>query len=78
MWPDCEIAARTARALKRKTRTGERRWIALRMTQPAADAAIFVSGCARVPEDEHGEEIIRIISARDPPAFYSVQYTVLA
>lgn len=44
--------------------TGEQRWIALGMAQPAADAILLV--VAHVyREDEHGEEIIRIISARE-------------
>src|SRR5579883_2440211 len=43
--------------------TGEQRWIALGTAQPASDAILLV--VAHVyREDEHGEEIIRIISAR--------------
>jgi uncharacterized DUF497 family protein len=45
--------------------TGEQRWIALGMAQPAADAAILLVVAHVYREDEHGEEIIRIISARE-------------
>ena len=44
---------------------GEQRWIALGMAQPAADAAIVLVVAHVYREDEHGEEIIRIISARE-------------
>jgi len=45
--------------------TGEQRWIALGIAQPAADAAVFLVVAHVYREDEHGEEIIRIISARE-------------
>jgi uncharacterized protein len=45
--------------------TGEQRWIALGMAEPAADAAILLVVAHVYREDEHGEEIIRIISARE-------------
>lgn len=45
--------------------TGEQRWVALGMAQPAADAAILLVVAHVYREDEHGEEIIRIISARE-------------
>jgi uncharacterized DUF497 family protein len=45
--------------------TGEQRWIALGMAQPAADAVILLVVAHVYREDEHGEEIIRIISARE-------------
>ena len=44
--------------------TGEQRWIALGMAQPAGDAAILLVAHLH-QEEEHGEEIIRIISARE-------------
>ena len=44
--------------------TGEQRWIALGMAQPAVDAAILLVVAHVYRENEHGEEIIRIISAR--------------
>ena len=44
---------------------GEQPWIALGMAQPAADAAILLVVAHVYREDEHGEEIIRIISARE-------------
>ena len=46
-------------------RTGERRWIALGMAQPSADAGILLVVAHVYREDEHGEEIVRIISARE-------------
>jgi uncharacterized DUF497 family protein len=46
-------------------RTGEQRWIALGMAQPAADAAILLVVAHVYREDEDGEEIVRIISARE-------------
>lgn len=45
--------------------TREQRWIALGMAQPAADAAILLVVAHVYREDKHGEEIIRIISARE-------------
>jgi uncharacterized DUF497 family protein len=45
--------------------SGERRWIAIGMAQPAADAVILWVVAHVYREDEHGEEIIRIISARE-------------
>ena len=45
--------------------TGEQRWIALGMAQPTPDAAILLLVAHVCREDEHGEEIIRIISARE-------------
>ena len=45
--------------------TGEQRWIALGTAQPAADAAILLVVAHVYLEDKHGEEIIRIISARE-------------
>ena len=45
--------------------SGEQRWIALGMAQPAADAAILLVVAHVYREDEHGEEIIRIISRRE-------------
>ena len=45
--------------------TREQRWIALGMAQPAADAAILLVVAHVYREDGHGEEIIRIISARE-------------
>ena len=45
--------------------TGEQRWVALGMAQPAADAAILLVVAHVYREDEYGEEIIRIISARE-------------
>jgi len=45
--------------------TGEQRFIALGMAQPAADAGILLVVAHVYREDEHGEEIIRIISARE-------------
>ena len=44
--------------------TGEQRWIALGMAQPAVDAVILLVVAHVYREDEHGKEIIRIISAR--------------
>lgn len=46
-------------------RTGEQRWLALGMAQPAPDAAILLVVAHVYREDKHGEEIIRIISARE-------------
>lgn len=46
-------------------RTGEQRWIALGIAQPAADAAILLVVAHVYRENKHGEEIIRIISARE-------------
>jgi uncharacterized protein len=46
-------------------RTGEQRWLALGMAQPAPDAAILLLVAHVYREDEYGEEIIRIISARE-------------
>ena len=43
----------------------ERRWIALGMAQPAVDAAILLVVAHVYREDQYGEEIIRIISARE-------------
>lgn len=45
--------------------TGEQRWIALGMAQLAPDAAILLLVAHVYLEDRHGEEIIRIISARE-------------
>ncbi len=45
--------------------TGEQRWIALGMAQPATDAGILVVVAHVYREDKHGEEVIRIISARE-------------
>lgn len=45
--------------------TGEQRWIALGMAQPAADAVILLVVAHVYREDEDGEEIIRIVSARE-------------
>jgi uncharacterized DUF497 family protein len=45
-------------------RTGEQRWLALGMAQPAPDAAILLVVAHVYREDNYGEEIIRIISAR--------------
>jgi uncharacterized protein len=45
--------------------TGEQRWIALGMAQPAADAVILLVVAHVYREDKHGEEIIRIISVRE-------------
>ena len=45
--------------------TGEQRWIALGMAQPAADAGILLVVAHVYREDKHGEEVIRIISARE-------------
>jgi hypothetical protein len=45
--------------------TGEQRWIALGMAQPAADAAILLVVAHVCREDEDDEAIIRIISARE-------------
>ena len=45
--------------------TGEQRWIALGKAQPSAEAAILLVVAHVYREDEHGEEIIRIISARE-------------
>jgi uncharacterized DUF497 family protein len=45
--------------------TGEQRWLALGMAQPAPDAAILLLVAHVCREDEYGEEIIRIISARE-------------
>jgi uncharacterized DUF497 family protein len=44
--------------------TGEQRWIALGMAQPAADTGIFLVVAHVYREDEYGEEVIRIVSAR--------------
>ena len=45
--------------------TGEQRWIALGVAQPTADAAILLVVAHVYREDKYGEEIIRIISARE-------------
>ena len=45
--------------------TGEQRWIALGMAQPARNAAILLVVAHVYREGKHGEEIIRIISARE-------------
>ena len=45
-------------------RTGEQRWIALGMAEPAVDAVILLVVAHVYREDEYGQEIIRIISAR--------------
>lgn len=45
--------------------TGEQRWVALGMAQPAADATILLVVAHVYREDEIGEESIRIISARE-------------
>ena len=45
--------------------TGEQRWIALGKAQPTPDAAILLLVAHVYREDEHGEESIRIISARE-------------
>jgi uncharacterized DUF497 family protein len=45
--------------------TGERRWIALGMAQPAVDIGILLVVAHVYREGRHGEEIIRIISARE-------------
>ena len=45
--------------------TGEQRWVALGMARPAPDAAILLLVAHVYREDKHGEEIIRIISARE-------------
>jgi uncharacterized DUF497 family protein len=45
--------------------TGEQRWIALGVAQFAADAPILLVVAHVYREDEYGEEIIRIISARE-------------
>lgn len=44
--------------------TGEQRWLALGKAQPTPDAAIVLVVAHVYREDEYGEEIIRIISAR--------------
>jgi uncharacterized DUF497 family protein len=44
---------------------GEQRWIALGMAQPAANAAILLVVAHVYREDEHGGQIIPIISARE-------------
>ena len=46
-------------------RTGEQRWIALGAAQPTVDATILLVVAHVYGENEHGEEIIRIISARE-------------
>jgi hypothetical protein len=46
-------------------KTGEQRWVALGMAQPARDATILLVVAHVYREHEHGEEIIRIISARE-------------
>lgn len=45
--------------------TGEQRWIALGMAQPVADAAILLVVAHVYREEEDGEKIVRIISARE-------------
>jgi uncharacterized DUF497 family protein len=45
--------------------TGEQRWIALGMAQPTAVAGILLVVAHVYREVEHGEEVIRIISARE-------------
>lgn len=45
--------------------TAEQRWIALGMARPAEDAAILLVVAHVYREDKNGEEIIRIISARE-------------
>jgi uncharacterized DUF497 family protein len=45
--------------------TGEQRWIALGMAQPAADAVILLLVAHVYRENKYGEEITRIISARE-------------
>jgi uncharacterized DUF497 family protein len=45
--------------------TGEQRWLALGIAQPAPDATILLLVAHVYREDEYGEEIIRIISARE-------------
>lgn len=45
--------------------TGEQRWIALGMAQPAVDAVILLVVAHVYREDKHAEEVIRIISARE-------------
>ena len=45
--------------------TGEQRWIALGIAQPAADAAILLVVAHVYRESKYGEAIIRIISARE-------------
>lgn len=44
--------------------TGEQRWIALGMAQPVPDPGILLLVAHVYRENEHDEEIIRIISAR--------------
>jgi len=44
--------------------TGEQRWIAIGKAQPVEDAAILLVVAHAYRENIHGEEIIRIISAR--------------
>ena len=46
-------------------RTGEQRWIALGAAQPTVDTTILLVVAHVYRENEHGEEIIRIISARE-------------
>lgn len=45
--------------------SGEQRWLVLGMARPAADAAILLVVAHVYREEEHGEEIIRIFSARE-------------
>lgn len=45
--------------------TGEQRWIALGRAQPTVDAAILLVVAHVYREGKYGEEIIRIISARE-------------
>ena len=45
--------------------TGEQRWIALGMARPTTDAGILLVVAHVYREDEYGEEVIRIISARE-------------
>jgi uncharacterized DUF497 family protein len=45
--------------------TGEQRWLALGKAELAPEAAILLLVAHVYREDEYGEEIIRIISARE-------------
>ena len=45
--------------------TGEQRWIALGMAQPAADAGVLLVVTHAYREDEHGKEVVPIIYARE-------------
>jgi uncharacterized DUF497 family protein len=57
---------------------GEQRWIALGMTQPAADAVTLLVVAHVYREDKHGEEFIRIISARQAEKREVRRYQALA